>query len=395
MIAFGTSDTGLEAILADPSNDAPRLVWADREGGERGELVVVQCALAGRTLSREERRRLKARETELVSWASEDGLGAGLSGTFVRGFVERVSVDLGNLDEVWARAPLCSFLSLRGTSADVSASGPRPEEAWAGVAERLAKAFAVLPASRVLGMSSSAEVIEQNINESVVDDRSHFGFGDDFVRLVASAAPLRSVTELCVYEGALSARAISSLARLPRLRRLRGDFQLSGANAVALLRAVPSLRQFGPWSRGLRGAELRTLLAAPEVARLTELDLCCNSLEEEDLVQLGTCTRLAGLERLAIGFAAKSQTIEPLTRAPHFGRLEELNLFGFRGSLNASALTQSSFGSGLRVLEAHGARVDGGDVSALLSMPSLERVRVSVGPQLRAALEAVIPEVEV
>ena len=40
------TDALIAAILAHPDDDAPRLVWADREGGERGELVVVQCALA-------------------------------------------------------------------------------------------------------------------------------------------------------------------------------------------------------------------------------------------------------------------------------------------------------------------------------------------------------------
>ena len=34
-----TGDPLLDAILANPDDDAPRLVWADREGGERGELV--------------------------------------------------------------------------------------------------------------------------------------------------------------------------------------------------------------------------------------------------------------------------------------------------------------------------------------------------------------------
>ncbi len=36
----------LAQCVADPDDDEPRLVWADAVGGERGELVVLQCDLA-------------------------------------------------------------------------------------------------------------------------------------------------------------------------------------------------------------------------------------------------------------------------------------------------------------------------------------------------------------
>ena len=36
----------LEECAARPDDDAPRLAWADLVGGERGELVVLQCDLA-------------------------------------------------------------------------------------------------------------------------------------------------------------------------------------------------------------------------------------------------------------------------------------------------------------------------------------------------------------
>ena len=42
------SDPLLAEIAQNPESDDARLVWADREGGERGELVVIQCALAAR-----------------------------------------------------------------------------------------------------------------------------------------------------------------------------------------------------------------------------------------------------------------------------------------------------------------------------------------------------------
>jgi hypothetical protein len=53
---------------AAPDSDAPRLVWADEVGGEHGELVIVQCRLAsGAVTNRDEWRRLRARERELLA----------------------------------------------------------------------------------------------------------------------------------------------------------------------------------------------------------------------------------------------------------------------------------------------------------------------------------------
>jgi len=39
-------DALIVQIQAAPNDDAPRLAWANAVGGERGELVIVQCRLA-------------------------------------------------------------------------------------------------------------------------------------------------------------------------------------------------------------------------------------------------------------------------------------------------------------------------------------------------------------
>lgn len=84
----------LEEIAANPDDDAPRLVWADLVGGERGELVVLQCDLARGDLPPAEVRRRRARERALleqhaVEWAGELARVA-TRWSFVRGFVEAV-----------------------------------------------------------------------------------------------------------------------------------------------------------------------------------------------------------------------------------------------------------------------------------------------------------------
>lgn len=102
----------LEACRAAPDDDAPRLVWADAIGGERGELVVLQCSPS--TPARRER----TRELLAAHGAAWSGL-AGLARrcAFRRGFVEAIDIDLvacsEHADVIAARAPLLDALVLR------------------------------------------------------------------------------------------------------------------------------------------------------------------------------------------------------------------------------------------------------------------------------------------
>lgn len=114
------ADALLSACLADRQNDAPRLVWADAVGGERGALVQVQCALSGRAHSIKERRKLQIHQRQLLrlygwKWADLDGLAS--SCTFHRGFVDsasvRFSVFAERSDALFSRAPFLSSLKLQ------------------------------------------------------------------------------------------------------------------------------------------------------------------------------------------------------------------------------------------------------------------------------------------
>ena len=92
----------LRECAATPDDDAPRLVWADRVGGERGELVVLQCDLARGDLPPEEvvvrrRRERELLERHAVAWAGTLPRIA-QRWSFVRGFVEAALLDLAALD---------------------------------------------------------------------------------------------------------------------------------------------------------------------------------------------------------------------------------------------------------------------------------------------------------
>ncbi|MFT3699059.1 MAG: hypothetical protein QM831_38290 [Kofleriaceae bacterium] len=104
----------LTQILAAPDDDHARLVWADKEGGERGELVAIQCAMAAGNVTAE----LRGREADLLAlhgagWSNLAGYAKRC--TFHRGFVDAVLVEefTGNtLRELWKRAPLATTLEI-------------------------------------------------------------------------------------------------------------------------------------------------------------------------------------------------------------------------------------------------------------------------------------------
>lgn len=88
----------LRECAAHPDDDAPRLVLADQIGGERGELIVIQCELARGQLEPEVAAAHRARERELLTrhgeaWAGELARTA-QRWRFRRGLVEAARVDL-------------------------------------------------------------------------------------------------------------------------------------------------------------------------------------------------------------------------------------------------------------------------------------------------------------
>jgi hypothetical protein len=117
--AMSMLDALIAQIQAAPNDDAPRLAWANAVGGERGELVIVQCRLAsGAVTDRDEWRRLRARERELIY--AQGVAWSGLKGeypsacVFRRGFVESASIVCSydsRLDRILERLPLARSVS--------------------------------------------------------------------------------------------------------------------------------------------------------------------------------------------------------------------------------------------------------------------------------------------
>lgn len=282
------TDELLAAILANPDDDAPRLVWADREGGERGELVVIQCALA-KPLERAERERLQAREKELLEGPLGGSplmaLNVGRA-EYRRGFVEYLLAEFRpierRMDEIFAVCPTLRVLDLRYLAQTVSYfTGPTPAQEWTDTMGRFRKAFANIPAGQIHGLDVSTVVYSEGDWNDLGQSDS---FGDAFVETVASMRAFDGLRDLGMMDTGLTRASIRHLATM-RLRSLRCANQKLGVDGLReLVAAMPTLRHLAPWSGKpeLRGADLRAFVKAPEFAQLETLDLLRSELDAED-----------------------------------------------------------------------------------------------------------------
>lgn len=126
-------DELLAQCQAAPDDDAPRLGWAAEVGGERGELVELQCRLAsGAVTNRDEWRRLRARERELLAEHGNEWSGLAREHpcvrVFRRGFVEAVEFSCSwdnRLDAILTKLPLARSVANVGWSSERRYSNPR------------------------------------------------------------------------------------------------------------------------------------------------------------------------------------------------------------------------------------------------------------------------------
>jgi hypothetical protein len=245
-------DALIAQIQAAPNDDAPRLAWANAVGGERGELVIVQCRLAsGAVTDRDEWRRLRAKERELISAHGVEW--SGLKGEypsscmFRRGFVESAGIVCSydsRLDRILARLPLARSVSnMVGVGDDYD----------------FAKLVANPRSADLLALRVSNErAIERLVDRGVV------------LRALGLSKPSRASTKLLVDSGLLSKverldlrsdDPAEILSATPRLRALSIDGKLDAYAA-----AIPSTVVELACSAGLD--EVARLTIAPTLERL-------------------------------------------------------------------------------------------------------------------------------
>ncbi len=357
---MGADEALLEACRQAPDDDAPRLVWADAVGGERGELVVIQCDLARGGLAPAEIAARRRRERELLAahgatWADMSGLGTYWPRfEFRRGFVEAIQLEVRTFTEhgeaLLRRAPLLG--SLTAITLKSTAGDPGDE----------LRRFLGSPALRRL---SGLDVLHAGARPPLpprsLDDR-----GNEAALLLAESGALAHLRRLGISGGGLAARGAHHLVAsgaLPRLERL--------------------------WLRGADLVPEAILAVLGHAPRVTSLDLYGATGLPEIVPALPPVTALhlsgVGDEALAaLGRSRAGATVEKLRLSA--GALARCDGLGAFPRLLALDLHRMHLGDPERA--AH-------ELAACL--PALRRLRLPSMPArgLRALARALGPQLEV
>lgn len=280
----------LEAVLAAPDDDSPRLVYSDwltEQGDPRGEFIAVQCARARLPADAPEQRQLEEREWTLLSLHEEawrKALAPELLGVkFRRGFADEVTLYASTFVEsataMFAREPL-------RTARIIDA------------AEKGAVQLAASPALRKLAglrLSSTTGAYEKGIGleglgallssrhvgalETLTLEGQHV---DDLGAIVlAKAGPgaLPVLQTLQLTADSISAVGVENLCETKWFRRLR---RVSFAGDA------------------LREAGVEALAFAPGAGAWEELDLDANLVGDAGARLIAAHERLGALKRLSL-----------------------------------------------------------------------------------------------
>ncbi|MBA3500575.1 MAG: hypothetical protein M4D80_11275 [Myxococcota bacterium] len=296
----------LDLAAASPDDDGPRLVWADAVGGERGEFVVIQCALARGELPPADSSKLRRRQRELLqahgkAWSELAGIATHV--TFHRGFVEAAAIDTGRFvdeaNDIFRRAPLLRSLSALGLATR--------DDATPVARERLETLFGSHTMRRLEGLyiQDPEHVVEyesgQYLHETGYDVTS---YGRDALELAATATHLRAFG----MQGRAPLHEATFLSRVERLWPFTYE-----TNLVALVAKLPALTAIELTSHEL----IRHL---PTTLRELGLRLTTSAFHDDKLEMLAAAPCAGSLERLALTSASLSD-VSALGRLPRLRSL--------------------------------------------------------------------------
>jgi uncharacterized protein (TIGR02996 family) len=297
------NQTLLNAIVESPDDDAVRLVYSDwlEEHGEadRAEFVRAQIELARGIADDARRERLRQRERELLAAHELEWVGplraAVRRATFVRGFVERVTV---HPDRLKRAAPLLESVPVRHL---IVAS--RNEARDVG-------AVATLPQ---LGRITT------------LDLRDGCTLSVKSVRQIANSPHLAGVTDLILRQRTIEEGVAEVLGGTPALARLR-TLDLYDA------------------SSGIQN--LPFLAGSPHLARLTTLILGGTGFGDVGAATLAHAEcQLVSLRWLhLVSCNVDDDGARVLARAPHLAGLERLDLAGNLIGRSAKLALRGRFG---------------------------------------------------
>jgi hypothetical protein len=327
----------LAECVAQPEDDAPRMIWADAVDGERGELVALQC---GRdALPRAELVTRNRRERVLLAAHGKEWSGLERYATrvrFRRGFVDAIEVTadtfIAHGSAIVAAAPLLTAITVTGVHPTYTTRE--------GMAEALAKL------EQIVESSAFAQIRALALVDCIT--KHDYSWADNAARVLARTGALAQLTALGMPYG-LRAAGVAALAD-------------GGPKRLERVWLRPSALRTDAW-----------IQLGTHAPRLVELDLDANYVDFTALAHVfpnvrtlvlrelhaGTLVGLAhselapSIERLAIEPSQRDRHLDPelVRQLERFPALRELELRGF-AELHAEAMTvlaEHALG-GLRVL---------------------------------------------
>jgi uncharacterized protein (TIGR02996 family) len=392
----------LAAILADPDDDLPRLVYADwleEHGDDRAEFIRVQCELA--PLSAEgplavhspldpRRDALEGRQKLLLTrngkrWS--EGLPVRPKGRFYRdegawqrGFVAELRLPAGEFlagaDELFRTIPLQSvWLEDVGPLAGELARSPHLQRLR--VLDLTSNRLTDAQARRLLA-APQLRLRELDLGST--------GEREEAIGILAGSPRFAGLEALDLGHGRITPAGLTALVRSPHLSRLRAleldgnRFGPAGIRALFGDRDGPRLSRMDLRRTNFTDEAARALADSPRAAALTDLNLCCNPLGAGGLRTLADSPQLGNLESLWVGETQLSpEGLAALSASTHLPRLKRLWLDNhqFGGGVNVPvgpagvrALTSASgFELAALHLKEHGLGDEG--VRALADWPAL------------------------
>jgi hypothetical protein len=315
------------AILAEcaahPVDDAPRLIWADEVGGERGELVALQCgreAVPAAELAVRNRRERALLAAHAMAWSGLDQIATRVR--FRRGFVDALELTadafIAHGRAIVEAAPLLTAITVTAVHPTYTTRE--------GMAEAVAKL------ERIVESPAFPQIRALALVDRITEH--DYSWADQAARVLARTGALAQLTALGMPYG-LRAPGVAALAD-------------GGPKRLERVWLRPSALRTDAW--------IQLGIHAP---RLTELDLNANYLDFTALahgfsnvrslvlrdLHAGTLVGLAhselapSLERLAIEPSDRDRHLDPevVRQLARFPALRELELRGF-AELHAEAL---------------------------------------------------------
>jgi len=410
----------LSAIRESPTDDAPRLIYADwleERQDPRAEFIRVQCQLANENLSTVERMDLEVREQALLGtnqhiWAAPfDPVKH--KPTWKRGFIHRLEL---TLDEFFEHSeagldfgPLHS-LALEHRNEGNMELGKRLAQcrplvdiseidlSWAQLGAEGMLAFLESPHLTQLDMLALSEdtlAITQGLAETeslpeltrliISADEPESEFGDQGMQLLADSPRLSGLKMLYLDNNNIGSAGATFLANSPYLTQLThlhlgyGSYSLNhiGPEGMAALANSATLKNLTnlslPYNR-IGEAGLFAIANSPHLRQLESLFLVSNDISESGVIALARSPVLQSIKYLTLNVnPIGDEAALALAESEFAENLESLRLSRTEiTSAGAAAMASSTAFLSLKSLELGANPID--NIDAFLTCPYAEQL---------------------